>query len=160
MVVTAQRNGMKLIQSFTKDNFFLSNFYICPVTYEDVEYPSSEHAYQAAKSLDIDVRLAVRKKVTPGKAKQLGRALVVRSDWDEVKVSVMKDILKAKFFPTGYLANKLLETKDAMLIEGNTWGDSFWGVYNNFGTNMLGKLLMQIREDLGSASGKESGLIS
>lgn len=123
---------------------FLSNFYSCKVRYEGQIYPSSEAAYQAAKTLDPDTR---RQFVTmsPGEAKRAGRQLEVRSDWETIKIEVMWHCLASKFSDPD-LRSKLLDTGDMELVERNTWGDRYWGQVNGVGENQLGRLLMQMRE--------------
>ena len=108
-------------------------------------FPSVEHAYQAFKSLDpIDWDMFSRMK-TPGMAKRQGRCIIMREDWDDVKVSFMSGFLQQKFLDPE-LKQMLLDTGTQTLIEGNTWNDTFWGecpIGN--GKNTLGKLLMDIR---------------
>lgn len=128
---------------------FLSNFYACPngVMYEGIRYPTSEHAYQAAKTNDPSMRLRIAALPTPLAAKRTGRYVLLRPDWEEVKVEVMRAVLQAKFSDPE-LADALLATDDAELIEGNWWGDKFWGVCRGVGKNKLGQLLMQLRAEL------------
>lgn len=141
-----------IIDSFTGANRFLSNFYPCLVRYKDdpLSYPSVEHAYQAQKTLNVNDQIIVCKCKTPAEAKKLGRKLKMRHDWDKVKVDIMRDLLRFKF-GQGDLLQKLLATGDTELIEGNWWGDRFWGVCNGVGENMLGKLLMQVRAEYQTA---------
>lgn len=127
---------------------FLSNFYPAEVEYEGMMYPTSEHAYQAAKTLDIYQRHNVAMQKTPALAKRYGKAVSMRPDWDDVKLDVMEDILYDKFCRHPKLTEMLLATEDAELVEGNTWGDKFWGVCDGEGENHLGKLLMSVRECL------------
>lgn len=138
-----------IIDSFTGDYKFLSNFYPCKVKLDDVEYPSVEHAYQAAKTLDPDERKHFHRHPLPtaGESKKLGRKLKIRPDWESVKLKVMEDLLVQKFADE-ILKKQLQETGDAKLIEGNWWGDTFWGVdVKKGGKNHLGKLLMKIRDN-------------
>jgi len=138
-----------IIDSFTGDYKFLSNFYPCKVKLDDVEYPSVEHAYQAAKTLDLDERKPFHKRplLTAGESKKMGRKLKIRPDWESVKLKVMEDLLAQKFADP-VLKKQLQETGDAKLIEGNYWGDDFWGVdKKKGGKNHLGKLLMKIRDN-------------
>tara|TARA_Y100000034_G_C6567824_1_gene245972 strand:- start:117 stop:422 length:306 start_codon:yes stop_codon:yes gene_type:complete len=81
-------------------------------------------------------------------ARKLGRRVRLRSDWHEVRLSIMKEIVHAKFTQNEDLRERLLDTGDNELIEGNTWGDSFWGVCRGKGQNHLGNILMAIREKL------------
>lgn len=135
------------IRRFFGEYRFLSNFYPVNLTMDGLEYPSVEHAYQAAKSASRKDRKAISECATPGEAKKLGQKVEMRPDWDEVKIPIMRSLLKKKF-SYRRLKKALLETGDAYLEEGNTWGDRFWGVCNSIGENHLGKLLMEIREEL------------
>lgn len=141
----------KIISRFWKEYSFLSNFFLCHVEYEGVIYPSVEHAYQGAKTLDIEQRKLILKCSTPGKAKRFGRKFILREDWEDVKVSIMKDLLYSKF-SNKELFSLLENTSDAILVEGNDWGDKFWGVSKNidgsfYGQNKLGELLMKVRKN-------------
>ncbi len=139
------------IESFFGKYRFLSNFYPSPIVGKnDKEYPTVEHAFQAAKFPDgSSAHEQVRFAPTPGDAKRLGRTLgPPRADWDEIRVEVMRRLLRLKFYPGSKLANKLEATGDAELVEGNTWGDQFWGVCGGIGENWLGKLLMEHRSQL------------
>lgn len=135
------------INSFKGNYFFLSNFYPCTVTYENVIYPSSENAYQAAKTISMSDRTQFTY-ISASEAKYLGKSLQLRSDWDNIKLSVMKIILESKF-SDDYLKGKLLATYPHKLIEGNYWGDRFWGESPlGIGHNNLGLLLMEIRDSI------------
>ncbi len=137
------------IERFVGPYRWLSNFAWCRVVYDGVRYPSIEHAYQAQKTLDLVARQKFRSPhVTPGQAKKLGRTLDLRPDWLEVRVGVMKELLRAKFKDDPFRMLLLL-TGEARLVEGNAWGDTFWGVDDEKGgENMLGKLLMEVRDEL------------
>jgi ribA/ribD-fused uncharacterized protein len=134
------------IDSFSGKYRFLSNFYMHPVNFEGILYPSSEHAYQAAKTLSQEERKMIASLPTPALAKKDGKKLTIRNDWEEVKYNIMKEIVSEKFKDND-LKNKLNETSEYELIEGNTWGDTIWGVCNGEGTNWLGKILMEIRDN-------------
>lgn len=136
------------IDSFSGRYAFLSNFYPVPGGVEDegIEYPTSENAFQAAKTLDMQYRKSIAYS-SPTQAKRLGHAIALRPQWNQVKVSVMKRIVRTKFSePT--LREKLLATGDEELVEGNDWHDTYWGVCNGVGQNMLGKILMEVRAEL------------
>lgn len=137
----------KAIRRFFGEYRFLSNFYPVTVPMDGLDYSSVEHAYQAAKTTSRKDRKAISECTTPGEAKKLGQKVEMRPDWDDVKISIMRDLLKKKF-SYRRLKKALLETGDAYLEEGNTWGDRFWGVCNDIGENNLGKLLMEIRDEL------------
>ena len=136
------------IESFSGVFRFLSNFYAAPVHYEGIDYPTSEHAFQAAKTVDKNQRLNIAMLETPGEAKRYGKTVRIRSAWDDVRVGVMAEIVNEKFIQNPHLLEMLLATDDMELIEGNTWGDTFWGVCDGEGENNLGKVLMAVREHL------------
>ena len=137
------------IVSFSGKFRFLSNFYPCKVVFDGIEYPSAEHAYVASKTSDIVQRYAIAEMEHPGEVKKLGRKLKIRSDWEKVKVPLMKAIVQAKFDQNPDLMLLLKETRPYELVEGNTWGDRFWGESPlGNGRNELGKILMSIRDDI------------
>lgn len=146
-------NVINSIDSFQGSYRWLSNFWLSPITMEDgVCYPSVEHAFQAHKTAVKSDRLAFAMKedgthITPGQAKRRGRFLILRRNWDILKLGVMQDALALKF-RIPWLRERLLNTGDGELIEGNTWGDTYWGVCRGRGENNLGKLLMQVRQEL------------
>ena len=149
---------------------FLSNFHPCKVEKDGILYPSNEHFYVAMKintpqwikdsitnklklySVD-DAREYVSKISSAGQVKRLGRDLEVRKDWDDIKYGVRLYGVRQKF-KDETLKQMLLETEDSELIEGNYWHDIYWGVCScvkcsNKGQNNLGKVLMQVRKELG-----------
>lgn len=115
-----------LIDEFRGDYSFLSNLYLAAVVFEGERYPSAEHAYQAAKSTKLEDRRSIQRLSSPSQAKHQGRRLKLRPDWHDVKIDVMRTILRSKF-QSAPLRRMLLETGDAKLIEGNSHGDRFWG---------------------------------
>jgi len=147
-----------VIPKFEGDYFFLSNFYEFPVEYNIYDRPVSlktnEHAFQAAKykAMDADYPLAqadyfesVVKADTPGEAKGLGHKVKIDTGkWDSLKIDVMREVCWNKF-KNDRMKSLLLATGPAMLVEGNTWDDVFWGRCNGKGYNMLGVILMEIR---------------
>ena len=137
----------KKINSFSGEYAFLSNFYPAKVVYMGVEFPTVEHAYQAAKSAYPQIRKSFLQCKTPGEAKRAGRKIPMREDWMVIRVSVMRNLLNQKFADP-VLRELLMKTAPAELIEGNWWGDTFWGVCRGEGKNVLGKLLMEIRDDV------------
>ena len=136
-----------VIDSFFSKYRFLNNFEPCTVVYDGMTYSCSEAAYQAAKTTDVSLRIAFTT-MNGSKAKYAGQKLTLRPDWNDIKVNVMYEIVKDKFFRNPELRVKLLNTGDLQLIEGNYWGDTFWGVCNGKGENHLGKILMRVRKEL------------
>lgn len=140
-----------MINSFKKEYAFLSNFYKCKVIWGGIEYPSSEHAYQACKFKDNVIRFGIANCGGPGNSKKLANGLyinVIRKDWHEIKEKVMKNLLMEKFTQNPELAELLISTYPEELIEGNTWNDTFWGVCEGVGENKLGIALMDVRQIL------------
>lgn len=140
-----------MISGFNGNYRFLSNFYPSLINFEGIDYPTVEHAYQAAKTLDDDLRKTVVS-LSAGGAKRAGRNLKNREDWDDVKLTIMLTLLRKKFRDP-ILASALKQTGDEELEEGNYWHDNFWGSCTclkcgHKGENHLGKTLMQVRQEL------------
>lgn len=147
---------MKTIDSFNGQHRFLSNFWSCCIAFEGHSYRTVEHAFQAAKTHDEEQRRRIRNEPSAAGAKKRGKHVDMRADWEEVKVDIMRDLLRQKF-GTEPLRSRLLRTGKAQLTEGNWWGDRFWGVCDGKGENRLGLLLMEIREELRAAKEKTNG---
>lgn len=133
-----------MILFFSGEYAFLSNFYPAQIRYGGIFFPTAEHAFQSMKTLSMKERLEIAKLPTPGQAKRAGKKVTLRKDWEKIKLRIMKEILLVKFSNIE-LAEQLIATGDQILIEGNTWGDRYWGVCNGQGQNNLGKLLMRVR---------------
>lgn len=137
-----------MITSFQNEYRFLSNFWRCDITQEDelgsITYPSAEHAYVAYKTLDLQQRRHIATIPNP---KSYGRSqLELRPNWEKIKLNIMRNVVYAKFAQNPDLAEKLRATGDVQIIEGNTWGDRFWGQCPlGTGRNELGKILMEVR---------------
>jgi len=123
-----------------------------------IAYRTSEHAYQAQKTVNDNTRLNISILQTPGEAKQYGKAVKLRPDWDEIKLEKMQAIVRAKFTQNPLLKEKLLATDDIELEEGNAWGDTYWGICDGEGENHLGKILMDLRKDLNTDTITEDSL--
>ena len=144
-----------MIDSFTRDYFFLSNFYNVYLEYDWIIYCSTEAAFQATKSLDISEKMRIAR-MSPSDAKRAGRKIQLRPDWEEIKDKVMYDVCYEKFTNNDalHLKERLLKTGKEELVEGNTWHDNYWGnctcekCKNIAGQNKLGKILMEIRKEL------------
>ncbi len=138
---------MNKINSFRDEYYFLSNFYECSVTYNGLTYKNNEAAFQAQKCINPKDREKFCN-LRASESKKLGRRVVLRKDWEDIKIKVMTDIVKAKFKQNEDLQKKLLATEDAYLEEENTWGDRIWGTVNGVGANNLGRILMNVRKEL------------
>jgi len=137
-----------VIQEFQGKYRFLSSFYPAEVELDGITYPTVEHAYQAAKTLDSAQREFIRSALRPGSAKRWGKLIQpLRPYWEETKIDIMCQLVRQKFNKEP-LKSQLLATGDAELIEGNTWGDKFWGKFRGEGKNHLGQILMRVREEL------------
>lgn len=134
----------RTVGEFRGKYFFLSNFAPYPASYEGRVYPTAEHAFAAAKTLDEQQRASIAQAATPGQAKAMGRKVALRAGWDDMRLEVARQILESKFSDPK-LAVMLESTGQAQLVEGNTWNDTFWGVCLGKGQNHLGRLLMELR---------------
>ena len=135
------------IDSFTGPFDFLSNFFALKVVLDGVEYPTLEHAFQAAKTHAAEERAKILNCPTPGSAKRMGKKVKLRPDWENVKLGIMEALVRQKFGDPELKA-RLLKTRDRVLIEGNHWNDTFWGVCRGKGRNHLGRILMKVRDEL------------
>ncbi len=123
---------------------WLSNFWLSPVAMRGYVFPTVENAYQAAKSLPQRQRYI---NCSPGAAKRMGQKVDIPANWDSDKLIVMRKLLNQKFQIGTFNALNLDHTGSKEIIEGNTWGDVFWGVCDGVGENNLGKMLMEIRDE-------------
>jgi ribA/ribD-fused uncharacterized protein len=142
------------ITRFDGEYAFLSNFFehtilpgVGPTDPFVGPWPTAEHLFQAFKCKYRDDIEPIRDATTPKIAKRLGRRVELRPDWEDIKVNVMRSVLFHKFHGRGsdILSDWLKATYPKELIEGNNWGDRFWGQVRGQGTNMLGELLMERR---------------
>jgi len=143
-----------VISKFNGINRFLSNFHPSNIESSYGIFPSAEHLFQSAKTNDTRDKERIRLAYSPGRAKRMGRNVLLRSDWEEIKFSVMERVVMMKFTQNEDLAIALLETGYCSLVEGNKWHDNEWGnctcrkCLHITGRNILGKILMQVRENL------------
>ena len=137
------------IYGFEGENSFLSNFYRLEGTVE-----TAEHLFQAAKAVKKNDAAWIMSSGHPSDAKKRGRVVQMRPDWETYRVEAMRKVLEYKF-ENPELRAKLLDTGDRELIEANTWHDTYWGVdkWSGKGHNMLGKLLMKLRDELRETDG-------
>ncbi len=142
-----------IINHFSGQYAFLSNFAPSPMRVRGELYPTVEHLYQALKTLEFDQREEIKLAPTPGRAKRLGRKVDLRADWGEIKEVEMLKSVRLKFKLNPNLRQRLLSTGDAELVEGNHWHDNTWGdCYCSRckelpGQNLLGKILMLVRKE-------------
>ncbi len=146
--VNAATSKQATIGPFVGPYSFLLNSYPAPVKLDGEMYANVEAAYSAARTEDESVRKAIREARTPSVARRIGRA--VPKHWWHVSEDTMVELLRQKFAPGTELAERLLATGDAQLVNRNLWDatDTFWGVYKDRGENQLGVLLMQVRREL------------
>ncbi|WP_137872019.1 NADAR family protein [Rhodococcus sp. Q] len=147
-----------VIDEFVGEWEFLSNFFPAPTPYGGRVFPTSEHAFAAAKTTDVDAIVRIAGVRDPAEAKAIGRAAPLRPDWDRDKFAVMEAVVTAKFEHNPGLGGKLLATRGSLIVEGNIWHDQTWGSCScerhrtHPGDNALGIILMAVRMRL-SANG-------
>lgn len=152
------------MKDFLTEYRWLSNFWEVEIKYDNIIYPSVEHYYVAMKidesqkvtikvnNKDVEMLLTVQeirqyisKIELPGRAKTFGKKIKQRKDWNDIKVSIMNYGLKQKYSQEPF-KTKLIETYTQTIVETNYWKDTFWGVCDGVGKNVLGKMIMSIRE--------------
>jgi ribA/ribD-fused uncharacterized protein len=127
-----------------------SNFARYSFVCEGNEWPTSEHYFQAQKFMDEAYRERIRTTPSPMIAARLGRSrkVPIRTDWEDVKLNVMRTAVRQKFAAHAELTQLLLSTGDQEIVEAAS-GDSFWGCgKDGTGQNWLGRILMEIRQEL------------
>lgn len=144
-----------MIEDFTGEYAFLSNFADIPAAFAGTVYPTGEHAFQAAKSVHPQYREKVLRAPTPSKAKLAGRSVQLRDNWDEIRFSVMAQVVADKFTRDATVGELLLGTGHQVLMESTTWHDNVWGTCvcgrpacRKPGLNYLGVILMSVRESI------------
>ena len=147
-----------MIDKFEGRYAFLSNFYPCKIEYQGIVYPSVEHFYVAMKVntqqlingkyyTPADYREMIAQIPTADQVKRIGRLATLRKDWDIKKLEIMNWAVRQKF-KDPLLMEMLLSTDGHELVEGNYWKDFYWGVCNGIGENHLGRILMDVREEI------------
>ena len=127
---------------------FLSNFHFVKVEWNGNIFPTTEHAYQAAKSDDPEIWKFFASVHKPHEARRLGQEIPLDPEWHtRIKFEIMYDLTKKKY-ANDPLRKMLLDTGELYLEETNHWGDIVWGVCNGVGKNMLGHTLMMVRDEL------------
>jgi ribA/ribD-fused uncharacterized protein len=135
-----------IISAFRGDYRWLSNFERCNILYKDILYKSVESAFQAQKTKNIKARY-IFTKLDARESKTLGGIVQLREDWETIKDSIMLDICKIKFNLPQF-KSKLVDTGEMEIVEGNYWGDTYWGVCDGEGDNKLGKIIMEVRQEI------------
>jgi len=137
----------EIIDGFKNKYDFLSNFHKCKVEFEGITYPSSEHAYQASKTENFKAKKIIAKTLEAWETKIICNEFKYGQTvgYQRQKITIMYNIVRAKFSQNASIRSQLVNTGSALLIEGNTWNDTYWGQCGNLGQNHLGKILMQIR---------------
>jgi ribA/ribD-fused uncharacterized protein len=136
------------IKGFFGEYRWLSNFEVCDIYFDGELYDSTEAAYMAGKTTDSFLRSQFNKKsnITPKEARDFGRRITLRPDWDKVRYDTMSAVVFDKFYRNLELREKLLATGNKYLEETNHWGDQYWGVCDGKGESNLGKILMSVRK--------------
>ena len=148
LIKMAHYSSSQNILEFKGDYRYLSNMYKVFFRIDGTLYLSVEHWYQANKTTNPDIYDSIRKCSTPYEAKTVGNQIIeIRPDWDDIKLDIMYKGVHAKFSQNRDLKSKLLSTR-GLLVEGNTWGDQYWGICKGIGENHLGKILVRVREEL------------
>ncbi|MCF0113431.1 MAG: NADAR family protein [Bacilli bacterium] len=134
------------IRQFTKDYDFLNPYYQHLISYHGITYKNAEAAFQAQKNPKYARQFV---SLSGPKARTLGSKVMPLPGWEDKQLDVMEDICRAKFSDEE-LKQKLIATFPAILINGNTRGEKFWGasLKTGIGRNHLGEILTDIREEL------------
>ena len=135
------------INRFNAEFDFLSNRFTCQFVWQGLKYSNAEAAFQSSKFVDEKQR-KVFCNCSADKAALKGRELVPSADWEKKRLLIMESILTAKFKQNPSLMKRLVETGNKRLVNGNSKQETFWGVdlYSWQGENLLGKILMTIRD--------------
>ncbi len=143
-----------MIDKFEGKYNFLSNFSPYKIKIDNMNsnyfgiWNTAEHLFQAMKTQDIDYIRSIYNVQQPKDAKRLGRKAPLRGNWNDIKDQVMYFVVKEKFLQNVDIGSELINTGDEVLVEGNWWGDTYWGVCKGKGKNKLGQILMQVRNEL------------
>jgi len=132
--------------------FALHNFSAHSIVYKGAVYPTVEHAYHSSKFDDVDIKKEIQQAGNPLLAYTLGQkyASARKSNWDEIKVNVLYEIIKEKVNQHEEVKNTLLSTGSDEIVEVNP-NDDFWGSgKDRNGQNNTGQILMRIRQELSS----------
>lgn len=134
---------------YEHEYYVFSNFSAFMIQWKGKLYPTSEHAYHSEKFIDEGLKEQIRNASSAHGALKLSHQHRDKylNNWDQIKVSVMKDILREKVVQHPYVLKKLLDSGNRTLIE-DSWRDSYWGWGpDKKGDNHLGKIWMELREE-------------
>lgn len=139
-----------MIYFFRNEHAWLSNYAECKITIRGIEYQSVENAYMACKNTSPEWKELCRTS-SAAQAKRESKNILLRDNWDEVKLRVMKACLDQKFAQEPF-RQLLIDTGNQNIVEGTYWKDTYWGVDlkqdPNIGENHLGRIIMQIRNEI------------
>jgi ribA/ribD-fused uncharacterized protein len=142
-----------IIPAFVGPYNFLSNFTSSIFVVDGVKYKTVEHYYQANKTKNVEMFTKIVECDGPVQAKRLGKKVMLKENWENIKEDVMLTALRKKFQIPKF-RRKLLDTGNMDLIEGNYWHDNYWGsctcrhCSNILGRNRLGYLIMKVRDEI------------
>ena len=138
-------NTQPAITSFQNEYYFLSNMYPTPerIKFKGYAFTCVESAYQGFKVMQP----SYFQSMNGYQAKRANRNYLMRDDWTLLKNQVMYSLLIEKF-KQPELRKLLIATGDREIIEGNNWGDIYWGMSKGIGVNTLGRMLMQLRSEI------------
>jgi hypothetical protein len=138
------------IPFYENSYFVFHNFSAHAIKYNGVVYPTAEHAFHVSKFDDVKIKEEIKNAESPLKAFELGKKYKPfrKTNWDEIKVNVLYEIIKEKVKQHEEVRKALLVTGDEEIIEDNP-NDNFWGSgKDGKGQNNTGKILMKIRQEL------------
>ena len=156
MAVKEKSAESKAILFYEREFYMFSNFSAFAVKYDGDMWPTAEHAYQAKKFYDFDIRDKIKSARSAQEAKQIAKVFEheIRDDWEEVKLRAMEEIIWAKLSQHPYIQEKLLQTGERDIIE-DSHKDAFWGWGpDRDGENHLGKIWMRVRDEMRVAHGE------
>lgn len=147
-------NVIRFYRANEKPYGAFSNLYRSPICFEDREFPTAEHAYQAGKPVKERVREWILGAPSPALVAMAAHGLYtwdIVPNWSRIKIDRMRRVLKAKFTQHEELRALLLATGNARLVEAGRTDNAVnreWGEVNGKGMNRLGVLLMELRAEL------------
>lgn len=147
MINTKETQESKLvIRGFFGRNAWLGNSYPVKFRLHGMFWKSVDHYIFACRAIKESDRDAVRNAKTPIEARVISKEIKWRPDWKEADAKNVNEAVEAKFTQNAELGRKLIYTRDIELVHENRWNDKLWGVCDDEGENLLGKLLMEVRD--------------